>query len=313
MIEIKNVSKHFGDSYALDEVTCNIPKGCIYGMVGSNGAGKSTFLRLACGIYKPDNGNLLINGEDVFENPNVKQKIVFVSDDLYFISGASLNRMAKTYRRFYPAFDDERFKKMTEYFNLNPDKPISSFSKGMKRQAAIILALSAKPDYLFLDETFDGLDPVMRKFVKSLIYDDVATREMTTILTSHSLRELEDICDSLVLLHKGKIILENNINELKASAYKIQVAFDYDYDQSLFNELTVESFSKQGSVSNIIIKGDIEETKKFFENKKPVLFEILPLTLEELFTHKMKEFGYDFSDVLNKLSENEEKGEYNEK
>ena len=196
---------------------------------------------------------------------------------------------------------------LLEYFKLPKNKPINTFSKGMKRQAAIILALSAKPKYIFFDETFDGLDPVIRSFVKSLIYDDVASRKMTTVLASHSLRELEDICDSLVLLHQGKVVLENNIHDLKSSVCKVQVAFDYDYDKSLFENLQITRYSKQGAVANIIIKGEVEKIKEFIESKNPILFEILPLTLEEVFTQKMREFGYDFSDILEGMEDIEPK------
>ncbi len=302
MIKIENLTKKFEDSIALDNVSCTIPDGCIYGMVGSNGAGKSTIIRTLCGVYRADCGKVLIDDMDIYENPIIKKDVVFVPDELYFLSGANIKRMAELYRRAYENFDDERFNMLMDYFKLPLKRPINSFSKGMKRQAAIILALSAKPRYIFFDETFDGLDPVMRSFVKSLIYDDVAARNMTTVLASHSLRELEDICDSLVLLHNGKVLLENNISELKTSVYKVQVAFDYDYDKSLFDGLNVSQFSKQGTVSNIIIKGEMEETKAFIENKKPVLFDILPLTLEEVFTEKMKEFGYDFSEILEDMT-----------
>ena len=303
MIKIENLTKKFEDFTALDDVSCTIPDGCIYGMVGSNGAGKSTIIRTLCGVYKAECGNILIDDMDVFENPLVKKDIVFVPDELYFLPSANLKRMAALYRRAYDNFDDERFDMLLNYFKLPLNRPINSFSKGMKRQAAIILALSSKPKYIFFDETFDGLDPVMRSFVKSLIYDDVASRNMTTVLASHSLRELEDICDSLVLLHNGKVLLENNINELKTSVYKVQVAFDYDYDKSLFDGLEISKFNKTGSVSNVIVKGELENTKTFIESKKPVLCDILPLTLEEVFTEKMKEFGYDFSDILEGMTD----------
>lgn len=305
MIKIENLTKKFNDFTALDNVSCTIPEGCIYGMVGSNGAGKSTFIRLLSGVYSPENGKILFDEQEVYENPDVKKDVVFVPDDLYFLPGATIKRMATLYRRVYQNFDNERYKMLLDYFKLPQNRPINAFSKGMKRQATIILALSAKPKYIFFDETFDGLDPVMRSFVKSLIYDDVASRNMTTVLASHSLRELEDICDSLVLLHEGKVVLENNISDLKSSVYKAQVAFDYEYDKSLFEGLEITRFSKQGSVSNIIIKGELEETKAFIEAKKPVLFDILPLTLEEVFTQKMKEFGYDFSEILEGMGDEE--------
>ena len=305
MIKIENLTKKFYDFTALDNVCCEIPEGCVYGMVGSNGAGKSTIIRTLCGVYKPESGSVFIDNENVFENPNVKKDIVFVPDELFFLPGANLERMHTLYRRTFANFDDERYNMLLSYFKLPEKASLNTFSKGMKRQAAILLALSAKPKYIFFDETFDGLDPVVRAFIKNLIYDDVASRKMTTVLASHSLRELEDICDSLMLLHKGKIVLENNLDELKDEVYKAQVAFDFDYDESIFDELNITHFSKQGSVSNLIIKEDLAKAKEIINSKNPVLFDILPLTLEEIFTEKMKDFGYDFSEILEDINTQE--------
>ena len=203
MIVAENVVKKFDDFTALDRISCKIQEGCIYGMVGSNGAGKSTFLRMIAGIYRADEGSITIDGEPVYENPNVKSKIMFVPDDLYFINGASMDRMAKLYRAVYPTFDDARYRELAAGFGLNTKASINTFSKGMKRQAATILSLATRPAYIFFDETFDGLDPIMRNLVKKLICEDVIDRKATAIITSHSLRELEDTCDQLSLLHKG--------------------------------------------------------------------------------------------------------------
>ena len=298
MIELKNVTKTFEDVVAIDNVSCKIPEGCIYGMVGSNGAGKSTALRTLCGVYKAEQGEVLFDERPVFDNTEVKKDLVFISDDLYFINAASPKRMAKLYKRIYPDFDYERFWELLDYFKLDKNKSIGTFSKGMKRQTAMVLALSCKPKYLFLDETFDGLDPVARKKKKSLIYNDVAERNMTTVVTSHSLRELEDLCDSLLLLHKGKVVLESDIGDLKQDNYKVQVAFDYDYDKSLFDELEIFDFEKKGSVSNFIVSAKEQDVKKILNSKKPVLLDILPLSLEEVFTIKMRELGYDFDECL---------------
>ena len=298
MINIRNITKTFDGYTALENITSEIPQGSVYGMVGSNGAGKSTFLRILAGIYKADKGEIYIDDSPVYENPDIKKRIVFVPDDLFFLSGASLKRMKRLYQNAYPSFDEQRYNTLLDYFKLPETKSINTFSKGMKRQAAIILSLSARPDFIFFDETFDGLDPVMRSFVKSLIYDDVAERGMTCVLASHSLRELEDVCDALMLLHKGQILLENNVNNLKSSIYKVQVGFGFDYDKSLFDGLNVTQFSKQGSVSSLVVKGELEETKAFLQEKNPVLLDILPLTLEEVFVEKMQESGYDFSEIL---------------
>lgn len=294
MITVKGLTKIFDDYKALEEVTCTIPEGCIYGMVGSNGAGKSTFLRLISGVYKADAGDIKVDDMEVYENPDVKKLIAFVPDDLYFLNNATMNRMADMYSRYYKDFDRERFDSLTETFQLNPKKSINTFSKGMKRQVAIILALSCKPKYLFLDETFDGLDPVMRALVKSIICSDVQERKATAILTSHSLRELEDTCDQLALLHKGGLVFESDIENMKTSLFKVQTAFADDYDQSRFEDLQMLHFSKSGSVCNIIVKGNKEEVADYIKGKNPILLDILPLSLEEVFTYEMEALGYAF-------------------
>ena len=202
MITAQNLTKTFDKFTALENLNCSIPNGCIYGMVGSNGAGKSTLLRLITGIYRPDKGEVLIDGKRVYDNPEVKRRFVFVPDELYFLPQATMNRMAGLYKAVYPSFDDQRFKQLSQAFNLAPNVKLQTFSKGMKRQAATILALSAKPEFIFFDETFDGLDPVMRNLVKKVIYADVCERKATAVITSHSLRELEDTCDQLALLQE---------------------------------------------------------------------------------------------------------------
>ena len=298
MIKTNNLKKDFDGFTALTDVSCTIPKGCIYGMVGSNGAGKSTFLRLITGVYRPDKGTILIDDEPVYENPEVKSKMTYVPDELYFLQGANMNRMAEFYRAIYENFDNERYHFLTNAFELDPKKSLATFSKGMKRQAAIILALSCRPEYMFFDETFDGLDPVMRNLVKSLICKDVIENQVTCIITSHSLRELEDICDQLALLHKGGLVLESDIDNLKTSQFKIQVAFNYDYTKELFKGIDVHNMKKIGSVTNMIVKGSREQTVKILEELNPIILEVLPLTLEEVFTYEMDALGYNFDDIL---------------
>ena len=298
MITAKGLTKKFGDFTALNSLDCRIQEGCIYGMVGSNGAGKSTLLRLICGIYKPDAGELLVDGSPVFDAPDVKKRMVLVPDELYFLPRANMERMAKLYSSIYERFSYERFKQLTASFRLDPNANIGTFSKGMRRQAATILALSCNADYLLFDETFDGLDPVMRNLVKNLIYNEVMERNMTAVITSHSLRELEDTCDQLSLLHKGGIIFESDISNLKTSLYKIQVAFSENYDRSKFEGVDILSFKKTGSVSMLIVRGDREETAAKIKAMQPILFEILPLSLEEVFVYEMDALGYEFSDVL---------------
>lgn len=298
MIKTENLTKKFEDYKALDGINCTIPEGCIYGMVGSNGAGKSTFLRLISGIYRADEGTALIDDEDVFENPHVKSQTAFVPDELFFLNGASMDRMAKLYRACYPGFDDKRYEYLSGTFQLNTRKSLATFSKGMRRQAATILAISCRPKYLFLDETFDGLDPVMRNLVKSLICQDVEERKATAILTSHSLRELEDTCDQLALLHKGGLVFESEITNLKTKLFKVQVAFSEEYTKDAFKEIDMLHFAKHGSVSNIIVRGERDDVVGRIKKMNPLILEILPLTLEEVFTYEMEALGYAFSDVM---------------
>ena len=294
MIKARKLTKRFGEVEALLNLNCNIPQGCIYGMVGANGAGKSTFLRLCNGIYQPDEGHISINGGEVFDNPAVKEHCVFVPDELYFLPQSNLNRMALLYESMYPRFSMERFAELSAAFKLDRTRQLNTFSKGMRRQAATILALSAMTDYVFFDETFDGLDPVMRNLVKGMLYDDVLERGCTAVVTSHSLRELEDTCDQLALLYQGGIVFESDVQNLKTSLFKVQVAFSEDYDRARFEGMEILSFTKQGSVANMIIRGDSAKAKTAIGALNPLLLEILPLTLEEVFLFEMEALGYSF-------------------
>ena len=307
MIQVQQAVKRFGSITALKDISCRIEEGSVYGMVGSNGAGKSTFLRLVSGVYKPDGGLVAIDGASVFDNPAVKARLVFVPDELYFLPGSTLTRMAVFYRSFFPHFDEERFHFLTKAFNLDEKRLIHGFSKGMRRQSATLLALSCRPDYYFFDETFDGLDPVMRRLVKGLINEDVADKNATAIITSHSLRELEDTCDQLALLHKGGLILQSNIQDLKTSLFKVQIAFDRPFNEGLFSSLQVENCRINGGVAQLILRGDKYEILSRLKQLDPVLLDVLPLNLEEIFTYEMKELGYSFEDVLEKEAKNEEK------
>ena len=297
-IELKDICKAFDEKILIKDFSYIFLKTDRIGIVGGNGAGKSTFLRVLSGVYKPDKGYAFIDGLNVYENPKAKQKIVFVADDLYFLPGATLNKMAKLYASAYDRFDWARFKELTKLFGLDPKKSISNFSKGMKRQAAIILALSTRTKYMFFDETFDGLDPVMRNLVKKLICNDVAELNSTVIVTSHSLRELEDICDHLALLHKGGMVLDSDVLELKTSQFKVQVAFRENFDKSRFEQFNITRYRQEGSVANMIINGDREETVALFKAMNPLVLDVLPLTLEEVFTYEMESLGYEFESAL---------------
>ncbi|MEN6338897.1 MAG: ABC transporter ATP-binding protein [Clostridiaceae bacterium] len=296
MIKARKLTKRFGDVEALVNLSCNIPQGCIYGLVGANGAGKSTFLRLCNGIYQPDEGQVSINGGEVFDNPAVKEHCVFIPDELYFLPQSNMLRMAKLYESMYPRFSKERFAELTTTFKLDAVRPLNTFSKGMRRQAATVLALSAMTDYIFFDETFDGLDPVMRNLVKHTLYSDVMDRGCTAVITSHSLRELEDTCDQLALLYRGGIVFESDVQNLKTSLFKVQVAFNDEYDRSRFDGVEILSFNKQGSVTNMIIRGDRTASRDLIAKLNPLLLEILPLTLEEVFLYEMEALGYSFEE-----------------
>ena len=283
---------------ALNDLSCKIPSGCIYGLVGSNGAGKSTFLRLISGVYRPDSGLITIDGLPVYENPEAKDRILYVPDDLYFLPQSNMLAMARFYKAIYPKFDYERFYHLTETFKLDPTANLNTFSKGMRRQAATILGLSTMPQYLFFDETFDGLDPVMRNLVKQVIYNDVMERNTTTIITSHSLRELEDTCDQLALLHKGGIVFESDIQNLKTSLFKVQTAFAEPFTREKFKGIEILSYSQMGSVCSLIVRGEREETAAKIRAMEPLLLDLLPLSLEEVFIYEMEALGYAFKDVL---------------
>ncbi len=298
MITATNVTKRFEDTIALQSLNCSIPEGCVYGLVGSNGSGKSTLLRLISGVYRPETGRITIDDSEVFDNPEVKKRIVFVPDELYFLPHASLRRMEQLYASVFERFSHERFEQLLQEFSLNPNKMLTTFSKGMRRQAATILALSCNADFILFDETFDGLDPVMRNLVKNLLYGEVLERRATAVITSHSLRELEDTCDQLALLHKGGIIFESDVEHLKTSLFKVQIAFGEEYDRSRFEGIDALSYEKQGSVATMIVRGDRAETEAKLRAMGPVLFEILPLSLEEVFVYEMGQRGYEFSEVL---------------
>lgn len=296
MIEVKGITKTFGSHVALHDLSCTIESGRIYGLVGSNGAGKSTLIRLMAGVYRPDRGAITISGAPVFDNPGVKQRMVYVSDDIYFLPLSNMNRMALLYTAAYPSFSISRFVELSNLFKLDTKAALSTFSKGMRRQAAVILALSCCADYIFLDETFDGLDPVMRELVKRVIYGEMEQRGATAVIASHSLRELEDTCDQLALLHKGGLVFESDIQNLKTSLFKVQVAFKQAFDRQVFEGMDVVRFSRQGSVALAIVRGDRDSVQENLRAKNPLLVEILPLTLEEVFIHEMEALGYSFDD-----------------
>jgi len=300
MITTTNAVKTFGPITALSGIHSSIPDGCIYGLVGSNGAGKSTFIRLLAGIYRPDTGTVYMDGSPIYDNPAAKGQIAIVPDELFFLPGASIRRMADLYAPAYSGFNWKLLETLCETFSLSPSKPLHTFSKGMRRQAAFVLALSCQTKYLLLDETFDGLDPILRDLAKRLIYDAVCQHGVTVVLTSHSLRELEDTCDQLALLHKGGLVLQSDVDNLKTTLCKVQVAFPEAYDQPRFDALglNILRYSQHGSVASFILRGDRDEALAKLSGMRPILCEALPLSLEEIFVHEMEVLGYAFDDSM---------------
>lgn len=298
MIKIQNISKSYGKNQGLSKLNCTIQDGLIYGLVGANGSGKSTLLRIINGIYLADDGEILIDGENPLNNSQVKQNIVFVPDDLFFYSGYTISDMAKFYQALYEKFDMEYLEKLAKVLKLDIHKKISHFSKGMKRQCALILAIATNAKYMFFDETFDGVDPVVRTVLKKILASHMEDKKSTIVLTSHNLRELEDIADNLGLLHAGGILFEGDIDDIKTNMFKVQISFKKDFDEAKFHDLDLLSFKKQGSVATLIIRGDMEEISQKLEKMKPVILDYLSLTLEEIFIYEMEVLGYEFDEIL---------------
>lgn len=298
MIQIKDVSKSFNNIKILDKLNCTITDNCIYGLVGANGSGKSTLLRLINGIYKQEEGTITMNGEELFDNVTLKQKIVFVPDDLFFYPGYTLKDMFQFYQALYPKFDEEYAVSLAKMFKLDQNRKISTFSKGMKRQCALIASLATNAEYMFFDETFDGLDPVVRNTMKKLIAKKMSEQNTTIIMTSHNLRELEDICDRLGLLYKGGILFESEIDNLKTNMYKVQISFAQEKKKEDFKGIDILSFKKVGSIITLVIKDEKKTSRKILEKMKPVILDYLPLTLEEIFIYEMEVLGYEFEEII---------------
>lgn len=299
MIEASGLCKNFGKKQVLKNMNCKINNGSIYGLIGANGAGKSTFLRLVAGCSYPQGGHITVDGNDVYENTETKKKTVFVADEFFIPQGYTVGKEAKLYETLYGRFDREYFKKNLDILSLSPDAKLSGYSKGMKRQVIMLCALACRAECYLFDETFDGLDPVVRNHMKRLLYAEISERGATVVLTSHNLRELEDICDHLGVLYRGGILLEGDINEIKGSVFKIQVAFGENYGAEKFSGFDVMNFKKTGSVATVIIKGDPDLCGEKLRGLNPLFLDILPLTLEEVFIYEMEVLGYAFDKVSN--------------
>ena len=299
MIELKNVDKTLGGVHAVDHVSGTIREGMVFGLIGSNGAGKSTLLRMISGVIRPDDGTILCDGAPVFENPEAKAQICFLPDTPYFFPNADIRQMRDYYAMIYPSFNRKQFDALAARFRLDPKRSIHAFSKGMKKQVSILLGLCAGTKYLLCDETFDGLDPVVRQAVKSLIAAEIIERDFTPVISSHNLRELEDICDSIGLLHEGRLLLTRDLDDAKNNICKLQCVIpDSRREQELISSLRILKMERTGSLLTLTVRGERTEILKKTQAQEPLFVEALPLTLEEIFISETEVAGYDIKDFL---------------
>ena len=292
MLQVKNVSKKFGEFKALDDLSMTVPKGTVYGLVGPNGAGKSTIIRLLTGVYTQDEGSLTMDGQPVFENIGMKERIGYIPDEIFYFPSATLEDMRKFYKGLYPKFDDALFDRLYAIFNLPPKSPLRRFSKGMQKQAAFHLAISCRPDVLILDEPVDGLDPVMRRQVWSLILSDVAEHGTTVLISSHNLRELEDICDHVGIMDHGRMLLEKSLADMQGSTVKLQIVGDLPDGLDALHE------SKSGRLSTYIIRGNAADVAAAVEAEQPAYYDVLPLSLEEIFIYELGGVNYEVKNII---------------
>ena len=294
MIEVRNLQKTFGDFQVLKDLNLTVPDGCVYGLVGPNGAGKSTLIRHLTGIYRQDSGSVLYDGSPVYENTEVKQRIGCIPDDLSCHSSYSIRELRGFYQSLYPRFDAERFEALRSVFSLDEKQPLRRFSKGMQKQAAFWLTIACRPDYLILDEPVDGLDPVMRRQIWSLILDDVAHYGTSVLVSSHNLRELEDVCDQVGVMHEGQMLLERSLSELQDNLVKVQLVTEHPLPDGL--DLLHEEQS--GRIQTLIIRGDREEIERRLSQCSPLVCDLLPLTLEEIFIYELGGVSYDVKSIV---------------
>ena len=298
MLEAKNVVKTFDGFRALDSLNMTIPKGAVYGLVGPNGAGKSTIIRHLAGIYRQDSGEVLLDGQPVYENPAVKRRMTVIGDDWYYFPQANIREMARFFAGLYPAFSWERYEKLKQVFPLDEKMMLRRMSKGMQKQAAFWLAVCCMPEYLILDEPVDGLDPVMRRQVWSLLLGDVSERGTTVLVSSHNLRELEDVCDHVGILNRGQVLLERSLSDLQDNTVKLQVAYAGVTEPMLPSELNILHRSHVGRVYTYIVRGSRAEILRRMEITEPILLESIPLTLEEIFIYELGGVDYAAKDIL---------------
>ena len=292
MLELTNITKTFGAFKALDDLSMHVPKGAVYGLVGPNGAGKSTAIRCALGVYRPDSGTVTLDGQSVYENPEAKIRMASIPDEIFYYPSASLEDMRKFYRGIYPAFDDKLFDRLYEVFQLPKHGQIRRFSKGMQKQAAFHLSICTRPDMLILDEPVDGLDPVMRRQVWSLILSEVAQRDTTVLISSHNLRELEDICDHVGIMDHGKMLLERSLADMQGSTVKLQIVGPSPTELEVLHE------SNSGRLKTLVVRGTCEEVEALVKPLNPAYYDILPLSLEEIFIYELGGADYEVKNIV---------------
>ena len=292
MLELKNVTKTFGNFTALDNLSMTIPKGAVYGLVGPNGAGKSTAIRHLIGVYRPDSGEITMEGQPIYENPALKERIASIPDDVFYYPAATMEEMHKFYKGIYPQFDEELYQKLFEVFQLPKKTQIRRFSKGMQKQAAFHLSICCRPDVLILDEPVDGLDPVMRRQVWSLILSDVAQRGTTVLISSHNLRELEDICDYVGIMDHGKMLLERSLADMQGNTVKLQMVGQIPEGLNILHEST------SGRLHTLIVRGTAEKVEQIVSAENPAYFDILPLSLEEIFIYELGGVNYEVKNIV---------------
>ena len=292
MLEVKNLTKTFGSFKALDNLSMTVPKGAVYGLVGPNGAGKSTLIRHVLGVYRPDSGSVLLDGEAVYENPGVKLRIGSIPDDIFYFPSATLEDMRSYYKGMYPTFDDALFMRLYEVFQLPPKGQLRRFSKGMQKQAAFHLSICTRPDLLVLDEPVDGLDPVMRRQVWSLLASDVAQRETTVLVSSHNLRELEDICDHVGIVDHGRMLLERSLADMQGMTHKLQMVGEAPQGLEVLHE------SMSGRLRTLVVRGDAAQIEEKVRQQSPAYFDVLPLSLEEIFIYELGGANYEIKNII---------------
>lgn len=296
MLEVRNLTKTFDGFRALDNLSLQVPTGSIFGLVGPNGAGKSTLLRHLTGVFRPDSGEVLVDGEPVYDNIPVKAKMVFIPDDIFYFHSANLEDMRKYYAGMYPSFDAELYERLLLVFRLDRKAAIRRYSKGMQKQAAFLLSICARPEIIILDEPVDGLDPVMRRQVWSILLQEVAERNLTVLVSSHNLRELEDVCDHVGVLHQGRLLLQRSLSELQDNAVKVQTVLRPNTE--LPERLNILHESAVGKVRTLIVRGSREDIASAMDSVEPVFYDMVPLSLEEIFVYELGGMDYEVRNVL---------------